>query len=141
MVDNVPITAGSGTNIASDDVGGVQYQRVKIAFGADGSAADVQATSRFPVAPAMGSGGNLSATTAAIGTNYTAFASQACLQATIVNDSGVTIEVQQGGAGVAIPVWDQTTFTFFGITNMNQLGVRRKDTSNVQVAVLARWES
>jgi hypothetical protein len=40
MADNVPITAGSGTNIATDDIGGVQYQRNKIALGADGSATD-----------------------------------------------------------------------------------------------------
>lgn len=44
MADNVAITAGSGTSIATDDVGGVQYQRVKIAIGADGAAADVAAT-------------------------------------------------------------------------------------------------
>jgi hypothetical protein len=40
MADNVSITAGSGTSIATDDVGGVQYQRVKIALGADGAATD-----------------------------------------------------------------------------------------------------
>ena len=41
MVDNVPITAGSGTVIASDDIGGVQHQRVKIGLGADGTAVDM----------------------------------------------------------------------------------------------------
>lgn len=41
MADNVAITAGSGTTIASDDIGGVQFQRVKIGVGADGSAADL----------------------------------------------------------------------------------------------------
>jgi hypothetical protein len=40
MVDNVSITAGSGTAIAADDVAGVLYQRVKLALGADGVAAD-----------------------------------------------------------------------------------------------------
>ncbi len=38
MSDNVPITAGSGTDVATDDVAGVQYQRVKITLGADGFA-------------------------------------------------------------------------------------------------------
>jgi hypothetical protein len=42
MADNVSITAGSGTSIAADDVGGVLYQRVKLAVGDDGSAADVK---------------------------------------------------------------------------------------------------
>lgn len=41
MPDNVPITPGSGANIATDDIGGVQYQRVKIGVGADGSATDL----------------------------------------------------------------------------------------------------
>jgi hypothetical protein len=40
MADNVPITAGSGTNIATDDVSGVHYQRVKLVDGTlDSSAA------------------------------------------------------------------------------------------------------
>lgn len=39
MADNVAITAGAGTTIASDDVSGVQYQRVKLTDGtADSSA-------------------------------------------------------------------------------------------------------
>lgn len=41
MADNVPITAGTGTNIATDDIGGTHYQRVKISIGADGSASDI----------------------------------------------------------------------------------------------------
>jgi len=41
MADNVAITAGSGTNIATDDIAGVQYQRVKLSIGADGAAADL----------------------------------------------------------------------------------------------------
>ena len=38
MADNVPITAGSGTSIATDDVTSVHYQRVKLVGGADGTA-------------------------------------------------------------------------------------------------------
>lgn len=40
MADNVAVTAGSGTTVAADDVGGVMYQRTKLALGADGSATD-----------------------------------------------------------------------------------------------------
>jgi len=43
MVDNVAITAGTGTTVAADDIGGVFYQRVKIALGADGVANDASA--------------------------------------------------------------------------------------------------
>ena len=37
MADNVAITPGSGASIATDDVGGVQYQRVKLDLGGDGA--------------------------------------------------------------------------------------------------------
>jgi len=43
MADNVPITAGAGTNIAADDVSSVFYQRVKLSLGADGVAVDAVA--------------------------------------------------------------------------------------------------
>lgn len=37
MADNVSITAGSGTNIAADDISSVLYQRVKLTVGGDGT--------------------------------------------------------------------------------------------------------
>lgn len=40
MADNVTLP-GTGGIIASDEVGGAQYQRVKLALGADGAAADL----------------------------------------------------------------------------------------------------
>lgn len=49
MSDNVPITPGSGANIATDDVGGVQYQRTKVNFGSDGTATDVSASNPLPI--------------------------------------------------------------------------------------------
>lgn len=39
MADNVAITAGSGTTIATDDVSGVHYQKVKVYAGTDGTEA------------------------------------------------------------------------------------------------------
>lgn len=45
MADNVTLPASSGTfSAASDDVGGVQYQRVKLDVGADGASAPVVGT-------------------------------------------------------------------------------------------------
>lgn len=44
MADNVQITAGSGTTIATDDVAGVQYQKVKIYAATDGTEAPVTFT-------------------------------------------------------------------------------------------------
>jgi hypothetical protein len=39
MTDNVTLP-GTGSSVATDDIGGVQYQRNKLALGADGSATD-----------------------------------------------------------------------------------------------------
>lgn len=50
MADNTTLGVGSGGDvIATDDIAGVKYQRVKVNFGADGSATDVAATAPLPV--------------------------------------------------------------------------------------------
>lgn len=50
MADNIAVTAGSGTTIATDDVGGAHYQYVKPAFGADGTATIVSSSNPLPAA-------------------------------------------------------------------------------------------
>jgi len=49
MSDNVGYTPGSGEIIATDDIAGVQYQRVKQVWGTDGVAQDVNNTTPLPV--------------------------------------------------------------------------------------------
>lgn len=49
MADNISITAGSGTTIAADDIGGVLHQRVKLSQGADGAAVDVSSAAPLNV--------------------------------------------------------------------------------------------
>jgi len=53
MSDNVGYTPGSGEIIATDDIGGVQYQRVKPVWGVDGVAQDVNNTTPLPVTGAQ----------------------------------------------------------------------------------------
>jgi hypothetical protein len=53
MADNVGYTPGSGEVIATDDIGGVQYQRVKPVWGTDGQAQDVNNTTPLPVTGAQ----------------------------------------------------------------------------------------
>ncbi len=48
MSDNVAITAGTGTDIAADNIGGVQFQRTKVVWGDDGVANDVSAANPMP---------------------------------------------------------------------------------------------
>ena len=49
MADNFTTNAGSGgSTFASDDIGGVQYPRTKLAWGVDGAAVDASGTNPFP---------------------------------------------------------------------------------------------
>lgn len=41
MADNVTITPGTGISIATDEIGGVHFQRVKVVLGPDGTAQDL----------------------------------------------------------------------------------------------------
>ena len=65
MADNITIPAtGSGTatpNVATDDVGGVHFQRIKVNYGSEGAAQDVDATHGLPVNVISGSVGNAAA--------------------------------------------------------------------------------
>lgn len=130
----------SGAVIAAPTAANVQRADESITVLGPLTDAQLRASS-VGVAPQMASGGNISAQTANPGTTYTAFGSQACKQLTVVNDTGTTILVQQGGAGVGVPIFDQSAFTFFGLSNANALGLKRKDDGNMQVTVAARWEA
>ncbi len=62
MADNTTLNTGTGGDvIATDDIGGVKYQRVKISLGADGAAADLAVTNPMPsggdIAHAVGDSG------------------------------------------------------------------------------------
>lgn len=59
MADGVAITAGSGTTIATDDIGSVHYQRVKVNWGADGATNDTSASAPLPVQEIPGTGNGL----------------------------------------------------------------------------------
>lgn len=50
MSDSVPITPGTGADIAVDDIGGLKFQRVKLIHGADGvNDGDVSRANPLPV--------------------------------------------------------------------------------------------
>lgn len=50
MTDNTTLNTGTGGDvIATDDIGGVKYQRVKVTYGDDGAATDTSATNPLPV--------------------------------------------------------------------------------------------
>jgi len=49
MADNVTVTPGSGASIATDDVGGIQFQKVKIDVGGDGASAVLSTSDPMPI--------------------------------------------------------------------------------------------
>lgn len=49
MADNINVTQGSGTEMATDLIGSVHHPRVKIQVGEDGTATDVSTTNPMPV--------------------------------------------------------------------------------------------
>lgn len=61
MADNVAVTAGSGTTIATDDNAGVHYQRVKLVWGPDNTFNEVDTASgkSVPVQIRGSAGGDL----------------------------------------------------------------------------------
>lgn len=90
-----------------------------------------------PVSPTFTGGANLSISTAA---SYTPFPAQTCKQLTIANNTGVTVQVQQGGSGAAQPVFPGTYYVFYGLTDASALAVERADGSTTAVTVNARCE-
>jgi len=101
----------------------------------------VQDNGRNRTIETVQSAGVLEVQTSATGANFALFASQACRQLTLLNDTGTDLEVQRGGTGQALRVQDGMGYTFRGLTNANQLGVRRVDQSNTQVSARAEWEN
>jgi hypothetical protein len=139
MADNVGYTPGTGATVAADDIGGVLYQRMKVARADttnDGS--DVSSTLPMPASvPNASSVTIMSVTTAATGTNYTAFSSQTCNSLDIVNTSSVAIEYRRGATGNSMTILSGSSRLVVGITNANQIDVRRVDQSNTQITIPA----
>ena len=85
--------------------------------------------------------GHIAIQSAANGTSFAVYASQACRRLTVFNDTGIVIEVQQDGAGWAVQIPVNQNYTFQGLTNANQIGVHRGDNATTQIWIKARWEN
>lgn len=98
MADNVAITPGSGATIASDDVGGVQFQRVKLDVGGDGVSLPVAATaSGAPQVNLRNNAGTEVGTSGApLRTDPTGSTAQP------VTDNGSTLSVDDGAGSLTI---------------------------------------
>lgn len=99
MADNLAVTAGSGTTIAADDIGGgVLAQRVKPVWGPDGTGNDVDVASGKPmpvqIRSSVGTEGNGNTGTATFTTGTTAYAANDCVGA-----SGASAALDFGAVG------------------------------------------
>jgi len=100
MADNVLIDNGVLTDytVATDDIGGIHYQRLKVTFGADGTASDVADTAPLPIYLPKAA----SATVTSVADSASAVtlaASNGSRKALLVfNDSASTLYVKFGSA-------------------------------------------
>lgn len=78
-----------------------------------------------------------SVSTSAAGTAYVAFASKPCDALEIVNNSGVDVEYRRNGAGSTIVIKNQASRLITGISNANEISLRRVDLSATPVVVAA----
>jgi hypothetical protein len=93
-------------------------------------------TNTVPVSlPKAASTGIDTVQTAATGTNYVTLASHACTGLEIANDSGTKLVYRFSGAGATMPIFDSSRQLIIGITNSNQVDVKRADDSNSRVTV------
>lgn len=116
MADNLGYTPGSGATVASDDIGGVQYQRVKIGVGADGVAVDVSSTDPMPVlvsdpSPATSFGPITTANVVLFTAIDTANERSVVLQITGLWDGTINLQASQDGT---------TWFDAYGVCETNE---------------------
>lgn len=110
MADNVPITAGSGTNIATDDVAGVHYQEVKL----------IDGTKEGTTAIASGNGTSTNALRVTISSDTTGVLSIDDNGGSITIDGTVTANAGTGTLGVNLD--SSTVDVMLGTDFSNVLG-------------------
>lgn len=101
MADNVSVTAGSGTSIATDDVAGVHFQRVKLDIGGDGVTSPITSGNPLPVSGTFWQAtqpvsGTVTAN-AGTGSFTVAQATAANLNATVVGTGTFAVQAAQSG--------------------------------------------
>ena len=103
MADNTTLNVGvSGDVIASDDIGGVKHQRVKVEFGADGTATDVADAdgARLPIKPHMAATATRTSV-ADSATTGTILASNAARKGAVITNDSTAILYLALGTGPA----------------------------------------
>lgn len=99
--DNVPVTPGAGASIATDDVGGVQFQKVKVDAGGDGVSVPVIAGQQLAAAsvPVVLASDKSVTVVQATATNLKVDASGVAVP---VTDNGGNISIDDGGNSITV---------------------------------------
>lgn len=94
MPDNVTLP-GAGVDVATDDVGGIAYQRVKVTHGPDGQADDVSPAAPLPT---ISQAGTATVTSVAAATSSTELAAASLTRRglSVFNDSIADLRVKFG---------------------------------------------
>lgn len=109
--------------------------------GTSGGLTDVQLRATpLEVTPIFRAGDNLTNITVAGGEDWTQLPDQELTQLTIFNDTGFTLEFRQDGGAGTPPIWSGQHEKISGISNANQISVRRKDKDSESIEIQARWE-
>lgn len=131
MADNIAITAGAGTTVATDDVGGTHYQIVKLAHGALDSVTVVSTASGLPIQASslpLPSGASTAAKQPALGTAGSASADVITIQGvasmTAVKVDGSAVTQPVSAASLPLPSGASTEVTVakLAITQGSALG-------------------
>lgn len=145
--------AGESTRMDSDGVGFFSLPAGKIrALVVPKLIGGVQPSSVYAIAGTIGAALNADANvsretygavtilnkqTSSTGTGFVSFDALSCSALDIINNTGTTLEVRRGSSGPTLQILDGASRLMQGITNANQLQLRRKDVSNAQVTVEA----
>ena len=133
MADNVTINASSGTaNVASDDVGGVQFQNVKIDVGGNGLSVPLSSSNPLPVTASTTNTSITNGRTVTVSANVAV----ALATSTVVKEVIITAELDNtgvvvvGGSGVVSTLATRTGVPLnagdsvsFQITNLNAINI------------------
>jgi hypothetical protein len=73
--------------------------------------------------------------TSATGTNFVTFPAYVCDGVHVINNTGTTLAFKRGSDSATFELPTGSGYSFYGITNANQLSVKRADDSNTQVTI------
>jgi hypothetical protein len=133
MADNVSVNLSSGTaSIATDDVGGVQYQNVKLDIGGNGLSVPVSSSNPLPVTTSTVNASITNGRTVTVSANV----ALALASSTVVKEVIITAELDNtgvvvvGGSGVVSTLASRTGVPLnagdsvtFQITNLNAISL------------------